>query len=73
MKTNQSMFLLNLKVGMNMGVKEDLKWKFPVGERERFVSPGDFWQFLEMFLVNATRAVLLVSDEQKPGMLLNIH
>ena len=56
-----------------MDVKEDLKWKFPVGERERFVSPGDFWQFLEMFLVIATGAVLLVSDEQKPRMLLNIH
>ena len=46
-----------------MDVKEDLNWKFPMGERGRFVSPGDFWQFLGMFLVTATRGVLLVSDE----------
>ena len=63
MKTNQPMFLLNLKVDMNMDVKEDLNWKFPMGVRGRFVSPGDFWQFLEMFLVIATGDILLVSDE----------
>lgn len=54
-----------------MDVKEDLV-KFPVGERGGLFLQG-LLQFLEMFLVIATGAVLLVSDEQKPRMSLNIH
>lgn len=74
MKTNQSMSFLNLKVGINMDVKEEFKGSSQWGrERGGLFPPGTSLKISGDVLVIATGAVLLASDEQKPRMSLNIH
>ena len=63
MKINLPMLLLSLNVDMNMDMDKDLNQRFPMGERGTFVSPGNIWQFLELFLVVTTGGVLLASTE----------
>lgn len=48
---DQSTLFLDPNVDVNMNMDIDLNQRFSVWGSRRFLSPGDIWQFLEMFLI----------------------
>jgi len=46
-----------------MDMDMDLTQRFSMWRAVVFLSPGDIWQFLEMFLVVTAELVLLASSE----------